>query len=82
MKTFLDTLQKSNELVNLARISGNVNQVSKALGLQAEALANYNWSLEHAASGGPTVLTESATRVLAEYPSVADEYYMKQGELL
>jgi len=85
MDSFFETLMSANELVTLARSRGDVNQVRKALGLQSAALEAYTWSLNHAAeveaSSGPTVLTAEATRVLAEYPSVAAEYYMVQGEM-
>ena len=85
MNSFFETLKSATELVTLARSRGDVNQVRKALGLYSAALEAYTWSLDHAeeaAAAWQGPLTEDATRVLAEYPSVAAEYYMAQGDLL
>jgi hypothetical protein len=68
MCSFFDTLMKANDLVTVARARGNVNQVSKALGLQSAALEAYTWSLNHKA--------ELAAELAADKPN------MVQGELL
>ena len=68
MDSFFETLMSANDLVTVARARGNVNQVSKALGLQSVALEAYTWSLNHKA--------EIAAELAADQPS------MIQGELL
>ena len=68
MNSFFETLKSATELVTLARSRGDVNQVSKALGLHAAALEAYTWSLDHPA--------ELAAELAARTPD------MVQGELL
>ena len=68
MDSFFETLMRANDLVTVARARGNVNQVSKALGLQSAALEAYTWSLNHKA--------ELAAELAAAEPN------MVQGELL
>jgi hypothetical protein len=72
MCSFFETLMKANDLVTVARARGNVNQVSKALGLQSAALEAYTWSLNHRAE----VEAEHAAELAANTPD------MVQGELL